>query len=275
MIEILLPVYNGEQYLADQIESILSQTNHDWFLKIRNDGSHDNSYKIINNYCQKYHNKIIEIESPKNNIGLAESLNYLIKAEPHGDYIMFADQDDVWLPNKIQLSIDQMKQLEVVHPNMPLAVFTDLKVVDENLKTISESFFKYQKLYPEVCYDYMASQALNVAPGCTIIINSIAKKFVIPFNTEIIHDHWIINNISYYGKCDFINTATILYRQHHNNTVGTTNVNLEYLLKRFNNPWSHFKSFNHNHRLYKFKISSIRFWLYKFYIYFKRILRLS
>ena len=125
MIEILLPVYNGEKYLAEQIESILAQTNKDWILKIRNDGSKDNSQAVIDRYCNAYPDKIIMIDSPRENVGLVRSINYLQAAEPHGDYIMFADQDDVWQPDKLEVSINEIKTLEKDSPENPAMICTD------------------------------------------------------------------------------------------------------------------------------------------------------
>ena len=111
MVEILMPVYNGEKYLAEQIDSILSQSYSEWILKIRNDGSTDNSQTIIDQYCNKYPDKIKCIKEPKENIGLIKSLNILLE-NPIGNYLMFSDQDDIWLKDKIIDTLTEIKKIE-------------------------------------------------------------------------------------------------------------------------------------------------------------------
>ena len=271
MIEILLPVYNGEKYLREQIDSIINQNFFDWVLKIRNDGSKDDSQKIINEYCCRFPGKIIEIDSPKNNIGLLQSINYLLKSEPYGEYVMFSDQDDVWLSDKIDITLKKMKELENTFENCPIAVFTDLMVVDKKLNILHDSYFESQRIFPDACKNYMSALALNVAPGCTIMINKIAKQCIYPLKS-LIHDYWIICNVAYYGKCDYINRPTILYRQHGNNSIGAENVGFKYLIKRLQRPFSAIKVFNQGLNQFNFPISRWKFWYFKIELYFKRFI---
>lgn len=233
MIEILLPVYNGEKYLAEQIDSILNQTNKDWILKIRNDGSIDDSQNIINRYCANYPNKIIKIDLPKENIGLVGSINCLQMAEPHGDYIMFADQDDIWLPTKIETTISEIQILEKNHPGKPVLVCTDATCVNASLDVIADSFFKSQKFPCDTFDDVNKMIALNVIQGCTMAINKNAIKHIFPMPLIMsIHDMWIGVNCAHFGVIKYLHCSTMLYRQHSSNVAGSNDVNLKYYVKR-------------------------------------------
>lgn len=233
MIEILLPVYNGEKYLREQIESIINQDCDDWILKIRNDGSTDSSRTIISEYCQKFPNKIIEIDSPKGNEGLIRSINYLLASEPHGKYVMLADQDDVWLPDKIKCSIGALKELEIDNSGKPLLVCTDATCVDCNLNIIAESFFETQKFPADTFSDINKMAALNVVQGCTIAVNREAVDSFYPIPVFLnVHDSYIALRIRQHGNLAYLHQSTLLYRQHSNNEVGAKAIGLNYYLGR-------------------------------------------
>lgn len=234
MIEILLPVYNGEKYLREQIDSILLQTNQNWILKIRNDGSTDNSHVIIEEYVSKFPDKIFEIDSPSVNCGLVSSLNYLLESASDADYIMFADQDDVWLPDKIEQSLAAISEIEKNNHLLPVMVCTDAICVDQNLKIIHKSFYESQKFLPNIVGDKHKMLSLNEVQGCTIIINKPAYSKIFPLPTFMkIHDMWIGVICAHYGIAKYICTQTLLYRQHSKNTLGGQTIGIKYFICRF------------------------------------------
>ena len=100
MIDILLSTYNGEKYLNEQIISIQNQSEKDWRLLVRDDGSSDNTLRLLE-YFASQDKRIILIKDDKGNLGVVRSFEILL-AQSNADYIMFADQDDVWLANKIR-----------------------------------------------------------------------------------------------------------------------------------------------------------------------------
>ena len=217
LVSILLAVYNGEKYLKEQIESILSQTYKDIKIIIRDDGSSDESKNIINNYCNLYPDKIFSISG--NPTGSAK-LNFaeLLK-NCDSEYIMFCDQDDVWLPSKIELTLNAMKSSEN-EGNTPVLVHTDLQVADENLGIVSPSFFEFNCLKQ----DNMTLPRLlvqNYVTGCTIMINRALKQKCGDIPPEcLMHDWWLALVALMFGKLVFCNDSTILYRQHCENQVG-------------------------------------------------------
>jgi len=228
MIEILLATYNGGKYLKDQIESILDQTYQDFRILIRDDASTDNTALIIDEYKNKYPDKIVTIIDSLGNIGCRKSFMELLRCSSH-DYIMFCDQDDIWLPNKIELTYLRMKELEK-ETNSPILVFTDLIVVDSELNVLNNSFWNYQKITPNIATDWKKLVSQNVITGCTMMINREAKKIVLPFELDMmIHDQWIGVNVAKKGKVGYINQPTMLYRQHGGNVAGAISFNGKYL----------------------------------------------
>lgn len=108
MIDILLPVYNGEKYISEQIDSLESQTFKDFRIIIRNDGSTDSSAELLDVIASKYSN-IVLVKDDKGNLGLSKTLEILI-SKSDSEYFMFCDQDDKWMPNKVDISFEAMKK---------------------------------------------------------------------------------------------------------------------------------------------------------------------
>ena len=110
MISILLSTYNGEKYLSEQLDSILQQSYQNFIIYIRDDGSNDNTLNIIMYYVHNFPSKIKLVDDKVKHRGAKLSFIWLM-SHIESDYYMFCDQDDVWLPNKIELSIDKLSKL--------------------------------------------------------------------------------------------------------------------------------------------------------------------
>lgn len=220
-IDILLATYNGQAYLKEQIDSILAQSNTDWRLLIRDDGSDDDTTSIIKSYLAKYPDRIKLIENKGRHLGASLNFNSLLETST-AEYIMFSDQDDVWLPTKIELTLNLMKTTERAYPDKPVLVHTDLRVVDSRLKTIAKSMWQCQGIFPENGNNVNKVMLQNIATGCTIMINKKAKTISLPIPAEaVMHDWWIAINVAKYGKIVYLPDQLVLYRQHRNNVVGT------------------------------------------------------
>lgn len=232
MIDILLASYNGEKYIGKQIDSLLSQTYKDWFLYIKDDCSTDDTINIIKGYEKRYKDKIKVILSDKPT-GSAKNNFFSLLQYSTSSYVMFCDQDDVWLPEKIQLTYNKMKEIEKENVDIPILVHTDLKVTDDKLNVISDSLLKMQNLdYNRDKLNNLLVQ--NIVTGCTIMVNRNLLKYIIEIpQYAIMHDWWMALIASTIGKIGFINKPTILYRQHNENNVGAKNVkSLNYILGR-------------------------------------------
>ena len=269
-IDILLSTYNGELYLEEQINSLLKQTFNSWHLLIRDDGSVDNTRKIISKYCELYPEKIIEITDNNGNMGASLSFSLLLERSK-SKYIMFCDQDDVWLEDKIAITYDEILKLEKQNEDLPLMVFTDLYVVDENLSIVNDSFMADQKLFSDVVNNVYKTLALNIVAGCTMMINETAKKFILPFPKFLIHDYWIGVNIVHYGKCKYINKKTILYRQHGSNVYGALEINFKYFFKKTVRLYKYLYTLVLLKKRLSFNISLLKILYYKIIITYQRL----
>lgn len=237
MIDILMAVYNGEQYLSEQLDSIINQTVSNWRLIILDDASKDNTANILRKYAARYPDRV-EVHRNIMNSGSAQNNFFnLIKYSTH-NYVMFSDHDDVWEQNKIEKTYRRMLELaeEEGMANKPLLVHTDLKVVDENLNEINSSLMNMQNLdYKKDRLNNLLVQ--NIVTGCTMMTNKALLDMIykVP-KCAIMHDWWFALIACCFGKIGFVDEPTILYRQHSDNEVGAKNTRkLSYkLTKLFN-----------------------------------------
>lgn len=219
-IDILLATYNGEKYLREQIESILHQTYKNIHLIISDDKSTDNTREILKEY-EKYNN--IDIYYQEKNLGYVKNFEFLLK-KVENKYYMLSDQDDVWLKEKVEKSMDTLKK------NDADLVFGDLEVVDENLKTIYASFGDFMLLNRKInkyINSYKLNYLYNCVTGCTILSKKEFIKYIIPIpktSKYLIHDHWIGLMIALNGKLAYMPQKYIKYRQHGTNQVGTDKI---------------------------------------------------
>lgn len=227
-IAILLSTYNGEKYLAAQLESLLKQSYKNWVCFIRDDYSIDKTVDLIEKYTKKYPCRFQRVITSGENLRPCKSfLELLVQVDSSFDYIMFCDQDDVWDENKIDISLKVMKESEnKIGIDTPILVHSDLEVVNENLELVSKSMKLDQKVnfkFNEI--NYLVIQ--NIVTGCTMMINKELRNLVknIP-NNAVMHDWWLAILASCFGEIVFIDKPLIKYRQHNNNSIGAKKINV-------------------------------------------------
>lgn len=222
-IAILLATYNGENYLTQQINSILNQTHKDWVLYIRDDGSKDSTLSLIEEYQNKY-SKIILLNDSKKHRGAKDSFIWMME-NIESEYYMFCDQDDIWLDSKIEESYSELLLMENKNSEIPSLVFTDLFVVDSSLNIISNSMWDYTRLNRVMDFKYLLIGPLTT--GCTMIFNNSARLCSLKFkNKAMMHDSLLTLSVFLNGgKLKGISSSLIYYRQHGNNTLGTSKFN--------------------------------------------------
>lgn len=267
MIDILLPVYNGESFLIEQIESIQNQTYKNFNIIIRNDGSTDNSQQIIDDLSKQYEN-IHVIKDNLGNLGLSKTLEILINSSS-SDYFMFCDQDDNWKENKIQISLKEMKELETLYSNHPLLICTDSTCVDERKNVIAPSFFESQK-YIDTTNNTIQLAAMNVIQGNTCLMNKACKQYIIPFPKLVLYDHWAGIMISHYGKIKYVHQQTLWYRQHRGNVLGANQVGFKYFAKKVYHLKKQFNLYYSLIRHIPFSFNVFKWMFYKVYFSVRR-----
>ncbi len=233
-IDILLPTYNGGHYLESLLDSIIKQVMNSWRIIIRDDASTDNTVQIIKKYAEKYPDKIKLIENKGKRVGFLNNYANLLEMSD-ADYIMFCDQDDIWCPDKIKKSINKIFEMEKnFGADIPLLVHSNLTVVDENLKNIDKSFWKFRNLNPKKGSSLNRLLVQNIVSGCTVLMNKKLKELAAPLPDDaVVHDWWLSLIAIVFGKLDYIDEALILYRQHSNNVMGAKRFNLSYVIEQF------------------------------------------
>ena len=232
MIDILLATYNSSKYLQAQIGSILRQDNHDWHLLIRDGGSTDNTRQIVVEYCQRYPDKISHIPFDEQ-ASACENFSALLDAAT-APYIMFTDHDDIWHSDKITRTLSEMIIAEnSFGTSLPLLVFTDTLVASDDMHILSKSYFKYQNLNPrKTSLNYLLVQ--NIPSGCTMLINRTLADLARPVPaTAVMHDHWLALTAAAFGRIIYLDTPTMMYRQHAQNVFGASKYGIKYLIKKF------------------------------------------
>ncbi|WP_177214710.1 glycosyltransferase family 2 protein [Anaeromicropila populeti] len=231
-VQVLLSTYNGEQYIREQLDSILQQDYENIQILIRDDGSTDRTVSILEEYSKEYSNVTYYAG---NNVGVINSFFDLIKcADETADYYAFSDQDDVWLKEKITMAVDKLEEkLKAEKKVIPLLYSSVTTLVDKDLKILP---------YGSIKQNYKATfgNALveNICAGCTCVINHVLWEILkdrLPQFT-MMHDWWIYLTASFYGKVIFDTKSYILYRQHGKNVLGGRKSYLQELslrLKKF------------------------------------------
>lgn len=215
-IDILMATYNGERYLKEQIESILKQTYTNFRLIISDDCSTDNTKQILEEYRKK--DSRIEVYYQTENLKNTRNFEFLL-SKVENELYGLADQDDIWLPTKIEKSIHELEKKQAD------LVFCDLVLVDETGKEIGKSFWKEKGFYKKIKKDknYEGLRLNNYVTGCTIVGKKEMLKQILPIpqnNKYLIHDYWIAIVTSLKGKIAYIEEPLMKYRQHGNNQVG-------------------------------------------------------
>lgn len=233
-IAILLTTYNGERYIEELLASLENQSSSAFDLFIRDDGSTDHTVEQILAF-QSHSILSITLLPEGENIGASQNFAYLLehalKYEQYR-YFMFCDQDDVWLPNKIEQTQNTMTEKEKLYPATPLLIHTDLQVVDENLALIDSSYWSYQSIDPG--YDSLNRLLIqNVITGCTVMINRVLAEITLPLSRDaIMHDWWLGLIAASLGKIEALPQSTVKYRQHSANDIGASAFGLSTILNK-------------------------------------------
>mgnify|MGYP001654904513 CR=1 FL=1 len=222
-----MSTYNGEEYLKEQIESILKQdcqkkTGVKLKLFIRDDGSSDGTQKILDEYMEKYPEIISWYQGE--NIGVIRSFFELIeKSDNDAEYYAFSDQDDYWHKEKLSAGIEKLRKMadagkkEAENSDIPLLYCCSPLLVDENLKELDNEMTRKTKK-PK----FENAVVENIVTGCTIVMNKTLRDMAKaqPPKFTVMHDWWFYLLASCYGKIYYDKEQYISYRQHGTNTVG-------------------------------------------------------
>lgn len=217
----LLATHNGERYLREQIDSILAQTQPGVSILARDDGSEDGTVVILNEYARRFPERffILPTDVPS---GSAKSNFLALLQASRASYIAFADQDDVWLPEKLSLEMATMQELEQhCGAATPLLVFSDLRVVDKDLALLAPSYWRLRGIQPRNIHRLERLLMENVVTGCTALLNAPLAQLARSMPDDVhMHDWWVALLACALGHCAFLPEQLVLYRQHAHNVIG-------------------------------------------------------
>ena len=221
-IGIVIATYNGENYIKEQLESIINQAITPDYILVSDGGSSDNTVNICEETLLRSKIKY-DILKTDENLGVKDNFEKCLK-NCDTKYIFFSDQDDYWLPNKIK------NAMNIFYKEQPNVVFNNAYITDENLKAQKKSLWENigyknkNKINIYNQYDLELQKELfrhNIMTGMCMAIDSKIKNDIIPFSNYSIHDIWIAHISNCVGKVVSIDSKDVLYRQHGNNVVGT------------------------------------------------------
>ncbi len=269
MIDILLSTYNGARFLSPQLDSILAQDDDRIRLLVRDDGSVDDTVTIIREYAAR-DTRVVLVADDLGNLGAFSSFMKLVERSD-SEFFMFADQDDVWHPGKVsKTAAKMMSMIDEYGPDAPLAVFTDMTVVDDDLNVIHPSLWKYQGYDPSISHDWRKLLAQNFVLGCTLMANDKVREMCLPFALpELPHDHWVALHASKYGQIDFISDQTMLYRQHSLNYSGANRFDVGYSVERLPGLIPRIGEFRRSSRYFG-GVSTVKLIFYKIWLNLRR-----
>ena len=216
LVVILLSVFNGARFLREQLTSLSAQTHRNWVLFWRDDGSNDESRRILLEFTEEVGaDRVIMLAHPVCRVGIALSYRSLLHAAPEeAAFFAFCDQDDVWMPDKLARAVAHLRAF----PSQQAGLYCSRQVIVNKM-------LRPLRLSPIMRHLPGLRNALvqNIATGCTVVINQNARRHVlsVPVPKGSLHDQWAYLVVSAVGgKVFFDPIPSIFYRQHNANEVG-------------------------------------------------------
>ena len=220
-ISVALCTFNGAEYLGDQLWSIAEQSLTPFELVICDDRSSDGTLGIIERFKLKS-DCPVRIYQNSEQIGVLKNFTKAISL-CEGDYIALSDQDDIWLPDKLGIAYMAVKKAEAYGgKGIPLLVHSDLKVVNSDGVVIAESFIRQNRITSPQKEPMRTLLVQNYVTGCTVLMNRSLVEVALPIPEEaLMHDWWLALIAASLGEIIYLPDATVLYRQHSGNVIGS------------------------------------------------------
>lgn len=203
-VSVAMAAYNGEEYIEEQIQSILAQLKINDELVISLDFSTDHTEEIVRRLA-KQDDRIVFVHGPSQGVlkNFENAINLANK-----EIIFLADQDDYWLPGKVDRVLQEFEDLKVQ------VVMHDASIVNEVLEVEIPSFFEHRGVKTGVKENIIKNSYM----GCCMAFRQKLKDDILPFPKKIpMHDQWIGLVGELMGKSVLISEVYLLYRRHENN----------------------------------------------------------
>jgi len=264
IVSVIIPVYNGERYLAETIESVIAQTEVNWEIIAVNDGSSDNSLAILEGYAKKIPDRIQVITV--GNGGVSRARNTAVAAA-RGMYVAFLDQDDLWAPQKLQ------RQIEMFSRDKNLGIsFTNATLIDEKGSSIRENVLKFGAKHRGNVFEYLIFE--NFIPISSVMLRKELFEKNGGFNPwfSLAEDYDFLLKVTQESPVDYIDEPLLLYREHRQSG---TYLKIDQISAEAYSIINHWKRKNpriFRKRFLKYQMFRLKFVILKIKVYAKRIL---
>lgn len=223
-ITILLATFNGQRYLPAQLESLWQQTRQDFVLRVRDDGSSDETLSILSAAQHARPGQIELVRDEHARLGAMRSFVALMK-DTQTPYVAFCDQDDVWLPSKLDRLVQEIQAVErSIGVDRPVLCCSDATVTDAQLNLLHPSYHRRHNLELANGRDLPMQRLLfrNFAIGATTMVNAALMKRcrTVP-DAAVMHDWWMALVATAQGRAIVLPEPLMLYRQHGSNAIGS------------------------------------------------------
>jgi glycosyltransferase involved in cell wall biosynthesis len=220
-VEILLATFEGARFLPAQLDSLWAQSDPDFQVLARDDGSCDETPAILRRHAEAHPGRLRLLEDGGGAGDPTRNFARLLEAS-RAPFVALCDQDDVWLPDHLALARARMAALEARHgAATPLLVHGDLEVVDAELRPLGPSFWRYQKLDPRAARRLNRALVQNVVTGCTCLLNRALVEKALPVPDDaVLHDWWLALVACAFGAVGEVPQPVVRYRQHGANAAG-------------------------------------------------------
>lgn len=222
---VLLATHNGSKYLSSQLASLAAQTYRNLFVVATDDASIDDTRSILAQAVEE-HGLVMERlltnqGAPVGPLGAFNKLG-LYAQGLEADYFAFCDQDDFWLPEKVEKQVSLIQALERRYPNIPLLVYSACAVTNQFGQAVATSFTQHAGIRePDPTEALKALVRFNYIPGNTMLFNQRLLRAAFPAPPDArMHDWWTALVAAAFGKVGRVSESLIDYRQHSENAVG-------------------------------------------------------
>ena len=213
---VFMSTYNGQSYLAEQLDSIFLQSYKNWELWVSDDGSDDETCRILEDYQNRFHDKVFLTHLGPHKGFSANFLSLVCQQTSQGSYYCYCDQDDIWAPNKLQQAINW---LSTIPQALPALYCARTQLVNENNTIIGASLLFKKKP------GFLNALVQNIAGGNTMMFNQSAIDLLRSAGDTmpvVAHDWWTYLLVTGAGGIVFYDShPTVYYRQHGDNLIGS------------------------------------------------------
>ncbi len=210
-VDVLLATYNGALHLREQIDSVLAQRGVEVYLRVRDDGSSDETPALLREYAARFPGRIEVLPTGEGRRGAAQNFLGLIGHATSADYFALCDQDDVWPHDRLLVAITVL----AASPGPVRLYCSAVEYVDEALQPLGSSSRRVQPSFPNALVE-------NIAQGCTMVGDAALRELVREHPPRVVamHDWWLYLLATAFGNVVYDPVPRLRYRQHAANAVG-------------------------------------------------------